>query len=244
LAPFYPDEVMPLVSEVDELLEAQEQVVARARARAADLAHGLKTPLTVLGADAQRLRERGETEIAAEVDDLARIMRGHVDRELARVRIGAKRGPGQIGADVQAVAEPIARTLQRTPRGGALRWTLETAGAPTVAMDAEDMAELLGNLLENACKWARSGIWLRAAVDAANHSVWIAVEDDGPGVPADKLADLGRRGLRLDSTVQGTGQGLAIVSEIVEAYGGTLVIGPSEHGGLRVEARLPRPPAA
>jgi signal transduction histidine kinase len=236
----YPDEVMPLVSEVNELLDAQEQAVARARAHAADLAHGLKTPLTVLGADAQRLRERGEGEIAAELDDLAGIMRGHVDRELARVRIGGKKGAGQAATDVRAVAEPIVRTLQRTPRGEALRWTLDVAGAPEVAMDAEDMAELLGNLLENACKWARTAIWLHAGADAF---VRITVEDDGPGVPAGKLADLGRRGLRLDARVQGTGQGLAIVSEIVAAYGGELVIDRSGHGGLRVEARLPRRPA-
>jgi signal transduction histidine kinase len=103
------------------------------------------------------------------------------------------------------------------------------------------MAELLGNLLDNACKWARSAIWLHAA---AEDIVCVVIEDDGPGVPAENLADLGQRGLRLDRRVQGTGQGLAIVSEIVEAYGGALAIGHSERGGLRVEARLPRLQAA
>jgi len=237
----YPEEVTPLVGEVNELLEAQEQTIARARAHAADLAHGLKTPLTVLAADAQRLRDKGEGEIAAELEDLADIMRRHVDRELARVRIGVKRGTGQSGADVRAVAEPIVRTLQRTLRGETLHWTVDIADAPKAAVDAEDMAELLGNLLDNACKWARGAIWLRAAADSI---VRIVIEDDGPGVPAHNLADLGQRGLRLDRRVQGTGQGLAIVNEIVEAYRGELVIGRSERGGLRVEARLPRLPAA
>jgi signal transduction histidine kinase len=237
----YPEEVTPLVGEVNELLDAQEQAIARARAHAADLAHGLKTPLTVLAADAQRLRDKGEGEIAAELEDLADIMRRHVDRELARVRIGVKKGAGQSGADVRAVAEPIVRTLQRSLRGEGLHWIVEIANAPKAAVDTEDMAELLGNLLDNACKWARSGIWLHAAAD---NGVSIVIEDDGPGVPAGKLADLGQRGLRLDRRVQGTGQGLAIVNEIVEAYGGELVISQSERGGLRVEARLPRLQAA
>jgi signal transduction histidine kinase len=237
----FPEEVSPLVGEVNELLEAQEQTIARARAHAADLAHGLKTPLTVLAADAQRLRDKGEGEIAAELEDLADIMRRHVDRELARLRIGVKKGTGQAGADVRAAAEPIVRTLQRTPRGGTLHWTVDIANTPKAAVDAEDMAELLGNLLDNACKWARGAIWLHAAADSI---VRIVIEDDGPGVPAQNLAELGQRGLRLDRRVQGTGQGLAIVSEIVEAYGGQLVIGRSERGGLRVEARLPQLAAA
>ena len=232
----YPEEVMPLVGEVNELLEAQEQAIARARAHAADLAHGLKTPLTVLAADAQRLRDKGEGEIAAELEDLADIMRRYVDRELARVRIGVRKGTVQAGADVRTVAEPIVRTLQRTPRGGTLHWTVDIANAPKAAVDTEDMAELLGNLLDNACKWARGAIWLHAAADSI---VRIVIEDDGPGVPSQNLAELGQRGLRLDRRVQGTGQGLAIVSEIVEAYGGELIIGRSERGGLRVEARLP-----
>jgi signal transduction histidine kinase len=233
----FPEEVTPLVGEVNELLEAQEQAIARARAHAADLAHGLKTPLTVLAADAQRLRDRGEGEIAAELEDLADIMRRYVDRELARVRIGVRKGTGQTGTDVRAVAEPIVRTLQRTPRGGTLHWTVDIANAPKAAVDTEDMAELLGNLLDNACKWARGAIWLHAAADS---TVRIVIEDDGPGVPSENLAKLGQRGLRLDRQVQGTGQGLAIVSEIVEAYGGGLSIGRSGRGGLRVEARLPR----
>jgi signal transduction histidine kinase len=236
----FPEEVTPLVGEVNELLEAQEQAIGRARAHAADLAHGLKTPLTVLAADAQRLRDRGEGEIAAELEDLADIMRRYVDRELARVRIGVRKGTGQTGTDVRAMAEPIVRTLQRTPRGGTLHWTVDITNAPKAAVDTEDMAELLGNLLDNACKWARGAIWLHAAADSTVH---IVIEDDGPGVPAQNLAELGQRGLRLDRRVQGTGQGLAIVSEIVEAYGGALVIGHSERGGLRVEVRLPRLPA-
>ena len=240
LAGDYPDEVMPLVGEVNELLEAQEQAIARARAHAADLAHGLKTPLTVLAADAQRLRDKGEGEIAAELEDLADIMRRYVDRELARVRIGVRKGTVQSGADVRTVAEPIVRTLQRTPRGGTLHWTVDITNTPKAAVDPEDMAELLGNLLDNACKWARGAIWLHTTADSV---VRIVIEDDGPGVPAQNLAALGQRGLRLDRRVQGTGQGLAIVSEIVEAYGGELIIGRSERGGLRVEARLPPLPA-
>ena len=193
----------------------------------------------MLAADAQRLRDRGEGEIAAELEDLADIMRRYVDRELARVRIGVRKGTGQTGTDVRAVAEPIVRTLQRTPRGGTLHWTVDIANAPKAAVDTEDMAELLGNLLDNACKWARGAIWLHAAADS---TVRIVIEDDGPGVPSEEPGEA-RPAWPPPDRSAGTGQparGLAIVSEIVEAYGGGLSIGRSGRGGLRVEARLPR----
>lgn len=237
LARDYPDEVMPLVEEVNSLLEAQEQAIARARAHAADLAHGLKTPLTVLAADASRLKDKGETEIAAELDELADSMRRHVDRELARARIGVGRGFGEESADVGSIADRIVRTLQRSPKGETLRWEVEVVDRAIAAVDPQDLAELLGNLLENAVKWARQRVWLIAS---AEDEVTIVVEDDGPGVPEEQLDDLGRRGLRLDSGVPGAGQGLAIVGEIVAAYRGGLSLSRGEAGGLKATATLPR----
>lgn len=233
----YPDEVMPLVDEVNSLLEAQEQAIARARAHAADLAHGLKTPLTVLAADVARLRDKGETEVAAELDELADSMRRHVDRELARARIGIGRGFGEDSADVRAIADRIVRTLQRSPQGEALQWEVDVAGGVMAAVDPQDLAELLGNLLENAVKWARQRVRLTAF---AEDRVTIVIEDDGPGVPDEQLADLGRRGLRLDSGVPGAGQGLAIVGEIVAAYRGGLSLSRGSTGGLRASVALPR----
>ena len=240
LARDFPDEVMPLVDEVNSLLEAQEQAIARARAHAADLAHGLKTPLTVLAADAARLKDKGETDIAVELDDLADSMRRHVDRELARARIGIGRGFGEESAAVGLIAGRIVHTLQRSPLGEALRWEVDVGEGVTAAIDPQDLAELLGNLLENAVKWARQRV--RLSADAGD-VVSIAVEDDGPGVPDEQLAELGRRGLRLDSGVPGTGQGLAIVGEIVAAYRGELSLSRGKAGGLRAAVTLPRAPA-
>lgn len=237
LAGSYPDEVMPLVNEVNDLLAAQEQAIARARAHAADLAHGLKTPLTVLAADARRLKDKGETDIAAELDELADSMRRHVDRELARARIGAGRGLGEESADVAAIADRIVRTLQRSPRGEALQWSVQIGSGLKAAIDPQDLAELLGNLLENAAKWARGRAWLSAT---DGDRIRIDIEDDGPGVPDENLADLGRRGLRLDSRMPGAGQGLAIVGEIVAAYRGDMALSRGQAGGLKVAIALPR----
>lgn len=233
----YPDEVMPLVGEVNNLLAAQDDAVARARARAADLAHGLKTPLTVLTADAARLREKGEAAIAAELDLLAESMRRHLDRELSRARIAGRARSPKAATPVRNVAEGIVATLKRTPDGERLRWTIAIAEDLAVAADADDLSEVLGNLLENAAKWARREVRIAAAAGA---SVRLTVEDDGPGVPEDKLPLLGERGVRLDEGVKGSGQGLAIVGDIVAACGGRLALANRQSGGFRAVIDLPQ----
>lgn len=233
----YPEEVMPLVAEVNDLLAAQDDAVARARARAADLAHGLKTPLTVLTADAARLREIGETAIAAELDSLAQAMRRHLDHELSRARIAGRTRATRWATPVRGVAEGVVATLKRSPDGERLTWTITAAEDLTVAADADDLTEVLGNLLENAAKWARRAVRVTAA---AGTDVRLTVEDDGPGVPDDKLPLLGQRGVRLDEGVQGTGYGLAIVGDIVTACGGRLALGNLPSGGFCVAITLPR----
>ncbi len=233
----YPDEVMPLVREVNTLLEAQERTIAQMRTRASDLAHGLKTPLTVLAADAARLRARGETEMADELEDLARTMRRHVDHELARYRIGGTAAPRNVRTLTAPVIHSIVKTLKRTPRGETLAWQVSARGAEAVAIDPDDLMELLGNLLDNASKWADSEVRISVAENA---EVCITVEDDGPGVPEERLALLGQRGLRLDQQTQGTGQGLAIVKEIVGQYRGRVGFANLPAGGLRVTLHLPR----
>lgn len=233
----FPDEVMPLVSEVNDLLEAQENAIERARMRAGDLAHGLKTPLTVLAGDARKLRERGEEQIAGEIEDLARSMQHHIDRELTRTRIAREVGRENLKADLETVVGKLVATLQRTPRGEAIAWTLSLPVGLKVAVEPVDLAEVAGNLLENAMKWGKSEIRVQARQDG--ESVILSISDDGAGVPDAFLAALGRRGARLDEQVPGTGLGLAIAKEILEAYDGGLELRNNPDGGLTVTARLP-----
>lgn len=249
----YPEEVMPLAEEVNALLDAQEQAIERARAWTADLAHGLKTPLVVLAADAERLRAAGQMALAADLDDLAQGMRRRVDRELIRARVRARAGerggpgsglgperpPGHPGTDLADTLERVVRALRRTPHGGVLEWELDCAAPTPVALLPEDLAELLGNLLENASQWARSRVQVRVRSESGS-TASVEVEDDGPGVPDDWLPELGRRGLRLDLRTPGSGLGLAIAQDICDAYGGELEFACASLGGLAVALRLPR----
>jgi signal transduction histidine kinase len=237
----HPAEVQPLVDEVNALLEAQSVTIARARAQAADLAHGLKTPLTILHAEAAALRGKGDAEAAATIEGLARDMQRQIDRDLARARLAASRS-AQAATPLAPIARQLVQTLERTPRGSRLSWTVETDEALAVAVDADDLAELLGNLLENAAKWAVDVVEL-AAVPTAD-SVRITVADDGTGVPADARDRLGTRGVRLDATTPGHGIGLGIVSDIASAYGGKLAFADAALGGLEVAVTLPRAQAS
>ncbi|MEY6432222.1 sensor histidine kinase [Thioalkalicoccus limnaeus] len=236
LADPYPDEVMPLITEVNALLVAREQAVARARAWTADLAHGLKTPLSALTADAQRLREQGHTALAEDLELTAQVMRRRIERELIRARIRTEAHPGQASADVEVVLARLLRTLQRIPGGAGLDWHLEAPTKTVVAMRPDDLMELLGNLLENAAQWAAHQVHV---VVTTGRQIRIRIGDDGPGVPAGQRPQLGKRGLRLDEGRAGTGLGLAIAQDIVEAYGGELRFGQAPIGGLEVELRLP-----
>jgi signal transduction histidine kinase len=233
----FPSELTPLVQEANDLLAAQDQSLARARARAADLAHGLKTPLSVLQSDADRLRGAGQGEIADEIGQLVTQMRRHVERELARVRL-RERGPQ--ATMVLPVAERLVAFFRRSPRGKDLVWSLAMEDAPDVAVDAEDLTELLGNLLDNAGKWAAATVTIEAR--AAGNAVRITVLDDGPGVPDGALAALAGRGVRLDQEMPGTGLGLAIAQDIAEACGGQLTFFNRPEGGFAAMAELPSHP--
>jgi signal transduction histidine kinase len=232
----FPDEVRPLTAEVDHLLDAQEKAMGRARARAADLAHGLKTPLTVLASTVDDLRDRGDVAVADEVASVANGMRRHVERELARARAGLP-GRGGLHQPVRPVIDQVVEVLRRTPRGQDLDWQINLDGRLGAAVDPQDLAELLGNLAENAAKWAN--LTVRFTGHAVDDGVTIAVDDDGPGIPDDAIGTALVRGGRLDEAQPGTGLGLAIVSDLVEAYGGSLTLGRSPLGGLRAAIRLP-----
>lgn len=236
----FPEEVQPLALEVDALLDAQAAAMARARARAADLAHGLKTPLTVLATTAEELRGRGSALIAADIASVADTMRRHVERELARARASHARLT-VTPQPVAPVVERVAGVLRRTPRGQKLDWEVSAPPSVAAAMDPQDLAELLGNLAENAVHWARGKV--RIAAEAQAESVVLTVDDDGPGIAAEDVGAALARGGRLDESRPGSGLGLAIVSDLTEAYGGVLTMERSALGGLRATVRLPMRPA-
>lgn len=236
LAGALPSELDGLATEFDALLDAQRRGVRIARERASDLAHGLRTPLALLGARARDLEARGEGEAARDLRDLAAAMEARLARELARAHI---HGPPQLGGQVALapLAQRITQALARSPAGERLAWTVEVPEALCLTGDEGDVLELLGSLLDNAGKWATTRVRLSALQES--EGLVIRVEDDGPGIPPqDRRAAL-TRGVRLDAAVSGTGLGLAIAQDIVAAYGGRMSLEASGWGGLCVKIQLP-----
>jgi len=208
-----PAEVGPLVEEVNALLETQEREIERARGRAADLAHGLKTPLAALVADAGRLRDRGEQAIARDIETVASAMGRHVDRELTRARLrGAHQRRNAASTAVAPLVHSLVATLARTPDGSRVEFEQRVRHDLTLPLDRTDLAEVLGNLLENA---ARHGVSRVRITDSSPGS--IAIEDDGPGIAADARSRVLETGTRLDMREGGTGLGLAIVQDVLDA---------------------------
>lgn len=241
-----PREIAPMVSGINGLLDMRDQSVARARDRAADLAHGLKTPLMALAGDAARLRSRGDTETADDIEQLAAQMRRTIDRELARSRL-RHRGELAQAIPLRPVCEAVARTLARTPHGEGRSFQIEVAEGTTTAVLPEDLHDLIGNLMENAAKAARSVVRVTARpADAGTGFLTIAVVDDGDEADPVSMVALVERGRRAEQSEGGAGLGLAIVSDILSAYGAGLTFERSPLGGLAVGFSLPgaRPGAA
>lgn len=226
-----PAEVKPLVEEVNGLIDAQEREIERSRSRAADLAHGLKTPLAALASDAARLRERGNEDIARDMEAVGDAMRRHVDRELARARArGTARRLGGVSTPLRPLVDSLIATLARTGAAQRLEFEACITGDPSTPLDRTDLAEVLGNLLENAARHANGRVRIRADADAGPA---ITVEDDGPGIAPAERSRMLERGARLDERGDGAGLGLAIVQDVLSAYRWRLVLAGSEFGGLK-----------
>ncbi|RVQ65832.1 HAMP domain-containing histidine kinase [Croceicoccus ponticola] len=233
-----PLEVQPMVEELNALLAHSEKQAEEARAHAGNLAHALKTPLTVLNNAAAAHAPDLDTLVQRE----AATMRRQVDHHLARARAVGRRATGLARADVGEAAEAVERAVARLyPH---VRFDIAGAkeGESMVALERQDLDEILGNCIENAAKYGGGSVFV--TVDAVPTdpdicSVW--VEDDGTGIPELDRQRIFDRGARLDTNKPGTGLGLAIVRDVVEIYGGTVALGESEDlGGLLVELRLPR----
>lgn len=234
----YPVELSGLVEDLNRLIEIRSSEVERARSNAAQLGHGLKTPLAVLAAESRTLRERGERGAADAIEAEIRSMNTHVARALASARAIGPRAAIGTRTPIAPLLERLIAVMKRLPRGAEISWSLAvTPGSLAVPIDHQDLEDLLGNLLDNARKWANRRIEIR--VQSKGGLVEIGVEDDGPGIPAERVAEVVARGTRLDRTVPGTGVGLAIVHDLVALHGGNLELGRSPAGGLRATVSLP-----
>src|SRR5262249_16561350 len=233
----YPSEVEPLVAALNALLDHRDGAVRRAVAKAGDLAHGLKTPLAVLAQDAARANTAGHPELAASIEQQVDRMRRQVDYHLAQTRAAASGAtPGARCAVVDS-AEPLARTLHRLHAERVVAIDVNVTPAHIFRGQREDLDEMLGNLLDNACKWARSHVAIASAT--CNGAVVITVDDDGPGLDASMREAVLHRGVRADEAAPGSGLGLAIVRDLAELYGGSSALDASPLGGLRARLQLP-----
>jgi signal transduction histidine kinase len=232
----YPPEVAPLTDAINDLASAREADVKRARQRAADLAHGLKTPLAALAAQSRLIREgSGDLDLAADrLDKAISAAASAVEAELARARAAASRHASQdLEVDPRVVALRLISVLEHTEKGMRLDYQVALSEGLRLPLAGEDFSEILGPLLENAVKFARRQVLISER--RTDQAVILSVEDDGPGLTPEDAAKVVRRGVRLDETGGGHGLGLAIARELAEATGGTLSLGASALGGLRVD---------
>jgi signal transduction histidine kinase len=231
----YPVEIEPVVDTLNSLLDQREQMVERARSRAGNFAHSLKTPLTVIDTLLPTLSEGGQHATAGEIRRQTAQLRKHADRELTRARMAA--GHGEPVRDVRAVLEEIVRTIRHLPRGGDIAYVIDVPTRVAVRMDREDFIEMIANVLDNARKWAKSKTVIKLEPGTAEHL--LSVSDDGPGIPATDIDKVVERGRRLDEGTEGTGIGLAIVTDIADACNLRTSFSTSEMGGLRFTVVLP-----
>ncbi|MDO8304925.1 sensor histidine kinase [Herminiimonas sp.] len=238
----FPAEVQPLVDDFNRVLDQNREVVERARTQAGNLAHALKTSLSVLEHAAARVADADGSTLAQQVQEQVALARRHIDWHLARARVSAtQRLPGQR-TDVAVVIAGLVRVMERVHAGRVINITTHMPATPLFfAGEEQDLHEMLGNLLDNACKWASARVVLTAGlVPAAEPPVFcVVVEDDGPGINAADLQAVVARGVRLDESVPGTGLGLAIVQDLAGLYGGQLSLQNAESGGLKITLSLP-----
>jgi signal transduction histidine kinase len=232
----YPAEVQPLVDDLNALLEHRERAVERAIAKAGDLAHGLKTPLAILGQEAGRARAAGQHDVAAAIEQQVERMSRQVNYHLAQARAAASGAETGARSGVRESAEGVARALRRLHADRGITLTIEASADVAARVQREDLDEMLGNLLDNGCKWARSQVVVQAAT---GRQIVVTVEDDGAGLAPEMREAVLQRGVRADEAAPGSGLGLAIVRDLAELYGGSIGLDASPLGGVRATLTLP-----
>jgi signal transduction histidine kinase len=229
----FPAEIAPLASELNSLIEHSNEVVGRARTHVSNLAHFLKTPLSVLASEAEAEPGPLADQVRRQVD----TMRRQVDHYLARARAAGSVNVLGNRTQVAPVVSDLARVLARihAERDIAIDWDCPTD--LYFRGERQDLEEMTGNLMDNACKWAGTRVMVRALREGA--TLTLTVEDDGPGLTPQDRTKVGTRGERLDESVPGTGLGLAIVRDISKLYAGSLALDASPLGGLEARLTLP-----
>lgn len=230
----FPSEVQPLIDDFNQVLEANAGVVARARTHAGNLAHALKTPLAVMAQAA----DAGASDLPALVRAQVEVSRKHIDAHLSRSRAAASvRQPGQR-TRVAPVLAGLLRVMERVHAGRGLALELNPGDdALAFAGEEQDLQEMVGNLLDNACLWARTTV--RVGASSETGVLRVVVDDDGPGISAEQRNAVLARGARLDESAPGSGLGLAIVADLARLYGGDLALDSGALGGLCVRLSLP-----
>ncbi len=231
----YPEELAPLTEELNALVTHNQEVVERQRTHVGNLAHALKTPLSVM------LTEAGQQPgpLSRVVTHQAELMREQVDHHLRRARAAARAQSHGERTLIEPVLDELARTIERIclPREVTVDW--RAPDGLCFRGERQDLLEMAGNVIENAGKWCKSKVRVTAAPDGDGRLI-LTVEDDGTGLPPERREEVLKRGARLDENAPGSGLGLAIVDELTRAYGGSLTLSASALGGLKVELALPR----
>jgi signal transduction histidine kinase len=234
-----PAEIEPLKLELNALLKSNQEIVERARMHVGNLAHALKTPLAVIVNEARD----DQSPLARKVAEQADIMATQVNLYLDRARMAARIGVIGRATEIRPVTESIIRALERIYRDKDLGYSVECPPGARFQGERQDLEEMLGNLLDNASKWARSRVAFSAvpAPDVKAQGYWlqIRVDDDGPGLTPDQLSAPIARGRRLDETKPGSGLGHSIVADLACSYGGNLELARSELGGLSARLTIP-----
>ncbi len=237
----FPVEIAPLARETNALIDANREIVERARTHVGNLAHALKTPLSVMVNEAS---SRVGDAFADKVREQADIMRDQVARHLERARLAARLTVVGTVTDVAPVVVALARTMEKIHRDKGITVGIDAAEEARFRGERPDLEEMIGNLVDNAFKWAQSRVAIevaceRLAAGANREIVRVVVDDDGRGLSPSEREQVARRGRRLDESKPGSGLGLSIVVELAGLYGGELTLGTAPLGGLRAELVLP-----
>jgi signal transduction histidine kinase len=239
----FPEEIAPLARETNALIDANREIVERARTHVGNLAHALKTPLSVIVNEATA---RGDDPLAMKVREQAAVMRDQVQHHLERARIAARATVIGTVTEVAPVVTALARSMEKIHRDRGIAIDIEAAPAAKFRGERQDLEEMVGNLVDNACKWAQSRVAIEvlaahAEAAPAGNTLRVVVDDDGPGLTPSQRerVQVARRGNRLDETKPGSGLGLSIVTDLAALYGGALTLGTAPIGGLRAELVLP-----
>ncbi len=237
----FPVEVAPLARETNALLDANREIVVRARTHVGNLAHALKTPISVMLNEAT---SHGGEPFALKVREQTEIMRDQVARHLERARLAARVAVVGTITEVRPVVAALTRTMEKIHHHRGVAIDIDAPEGARFRGEQPDLEEMIGNLVDNACKWAQSRVAVEVFSEKPNAAeerrmVHILVDDDGPGLSPQQREQVARRGRRLDESKPGSGLGLSIVVELAGLYGGGLTLGTAPIGGLRAELVLP-----